>query len=340
MPDRPVSRRDALRITAFAGLSTAFAGGLGMGVLRHLGLRRVRETRTHMGTLVTLTVVCPDAAEARDWIARAFGEMARLEGVLSRHRPDTAVGRLNASGRLVGAPPELTEVLGRAAEASRLSRGAFDVTVAPLLDLYERSFADGAMPPSTARVAEALELVDYRAVRIDSDVITFDTDGMSITLDGIAKGFIVDRTIDVLVTNGAERVMVDAGGDMATAGPGSSHDPWTVGIQDPHADGIIGLVRLGGECIATSGDYMATFTEDRRFHHILDPRTGRSPEETSAVSVIASSAMEADALSTALLVLGPRDGISLLEELPGAEGVMVTKDGRRVRSSGLARHAV
>ena len=128
---------------------------------------------------------------------------------------------------------------------------------------------------------------------------------------------------------------------MATAGAGSAADPWTIAIQDPHNEaGYAGLVRLGGECIATSGDYMQAFTEDRRFHHIIDPRSGASPIETSGVSVVAGSAMEADALSTAALVLGPDDGIALLERRRGVEGLIVTKDGRRVRSSGFAGGAV
>ena len=340
MSDSPIDRRQALRITAVAGLSVAFAGGLGAGVLRQLGLRRVRETRARMGTVVTLTVVSPDGDEGRAWIREAFAEMERLEGVLSRHRDDSALGRLNREGRLSAPPLELVRVLTRASEVSRLSNGAFDATVAPLLRLYERSFAETGRPPTDARIVDALALVDHRAVRVEDDGIAFERPGMAVTLDGIAKGHIVDRTIDVLVAHGAERVLVDAGGDMATAGAGSADEEWTVGIQDPHADGVMGLVRLGGDCIATSGDYMRTFTEDRRFHHILDPRTGRSPEETSSVTVISGTAMEADALSTAVLVLGPVRGIALLEQMTGAEGMIVTKDGARLASSGLARHAV
>lgn len=335
-----MDRRQALRITAVAGLSVAFAGGLGAGVLRQLGLRRVRETRTRMGTVVTLTVVSPDADEARSWIRGAFAEMERLEAVLSRHRDDSALGRLNREGRLSAPPPELLGVLMRASEVSRLSGGAFDATVAPLLRLYERSFALTGRAPSDVRVAEALALVDHGAVKVGDDMVAFERPGMAVTLDGIAKGYIVDRTLDVLVARGADRVLVDAGGDMATAGAGSLDEEWTVGIQDPHTEGVLGLVRLGGGCIATSGDYMRTFTEDRRLHHILDPRTGRSPEETSSVSVICGTAMEADALSTALLVLGPERGIELLERISGAEGMIVTKDGARFRSSGLERHAV
>lgn len=310
-----------------------------MGILREMGLRRVSETRSRMGTVVTLTAVAPDAAEARRWIDAAFEEMTRLEDVLSRHRPDTAVGRLNATGSLGAAPRELLTLLRRSEEISALSDGAFDISVAPLLQLYERASAHGGPLPSRREISETVALVDYRRIRVDGDRVTFDDPRMAITLDGIAKGFIVDRTIDVLVSAGAHRVMVNAGGDMATAGPGSAADPWTVAIQNPHADDVIGFVRLAGDCIATSGDYMRTFTEDRRFHHIIDPRTGRSPEEVSSVSVVAPSAMDADACSTAVLVLGPEAGPAFLERLDGVDGMVVTKTGRRIGSAGFAGHS-
>lgn len=336
MSDGSLSRREALRITAVAGLSAAFGGGLTVGVLREARLRRVSETRTRMGTVVTLTSVHPDAAAARAMIRAGFDEMARLESVLSRHRPDTAVGRLNAAGNLVEAPTELLTVLRRAREVSEQSEGAFDPTVAPLLGLYERVFESTGRPPADADVRAALVLVDYRGVEVAGRAVSFADPRMSITLDGIAKGYIVDRTIDVLVRRGAERVLVDAGGDMSTAGSGSTVDPWTVAVQDPHRPrGTVGVVQLGGQCIATSGDYMGSFTRDRRFHHIIDPRTGWSPPALSCVSVVARTAMLADALSTTVMVLGAERGLELLARRPDVEGLIVTKMGERLRSPGF-----
>jgi thiamine biosynthesis lipoprotein len=288
-----------------------------------------------MGTVVTIDVVHPDGAAARDMIASSFAEMERLEGVLSRHRPDAALAALNAAGRLVAPPAELVEVLRTAARYSALTSGAFDVTVAPLVRLYAECFQRSAAPPPEARVREALALVDFRGVRIEDEAIELSQPRMSITLDGIAKGYIVDRTVDVLVAGGAGRVLVNAGGDMASAGTGSGVEPWTVGIQDPHDPrGLVDVVRLSGACVATSGDYMRNFTEDRRFHHIVDPRTGFSPSDASSVSVLATTAMDADALSTAALVLGPTDGVALLERLDGVQGIVVTKSGEQLRTTG------
>lgn len=336
---RSMPRRQALRITAVAGVSLALGGGMVTALIRRAGLHRVRVTRTRMGTLVTITVVHPDPLAAQRMVATAFTEMGRLEDILSRHKPESPVSRLNADGAVGDAPHELVEVVGRALEYSSLTQGAFDVTVAPLLELYSSRFSRTGVPPRDWEVAEALSLVDYRGVSLDDRVIAFERSGMSVTLDGIAKGYIVDRTVEVLKGAGAERVMIDAGGDMASAGRGSTDEPWQVAIQDPHAvDGYLGLLRLRGECVATSGDYMQVFTEDRRFHHILDPRTGRSPDHTSAVTVVTPTAMDADALSTAIFVLGPSDGLELLARLEDVEGVIVTKEQDVLRTRGLSRY--
>lgn len=336
---RSMPRRQALRITAVAGVSLALGGGMVTALVRRAGLHRVRVTRTRMGTLVTITVLHPDPLVAQRMVATAFTEMGRLEDILSRHKPGSPVSRLNSDGAVGDAPHELVEVVRRALEYSSLTRGAFDITVAPLLELYSSRFSRTGVPPRDWEVAEALSLVDYRGVDLDDEVITFERPGMSVTLDGIAKGYIVDRTVEVLKGAGAERVMIDAGGDMASAGRGPTDEPWHVAIQDPHAaDGYLGLLRLRGECVATSGDYIQVFTEDRRFHHILDPRTGRSPDHTSAVTVVTPTAMDADALSTAIFVLGPTDGLELLARLEDVEGVIVTKEQDVLRTRGLSRY--
>jgi thiamine biosynthesis lipoprotein len=333
-------RREALRITAFAGVSLALGGGLTAAILRQAGLHRVRTTRTQMGTLVTVTVVHPDAPTARSMVESAFLEIERLEDILSRHRSTTPLARLNREGRVSDVPAELAQVVSRALEFGSLSDGAFDITVAPLLDLYAAGYwQEGATAPLDAQVTELLQRVDYRGVRVDGSNIALDRPGAAVTLDGIAKGYVVDRAVARLVEGGAERVVIGASGDMAAGG--SAGESWQVGVQDPrHATDVLGVLELRGECVATSGDYMQTFTPDRGLHHILDPRTGRSPAHTSAVTVIAPTAMEADALSTTAFVMGPEKGLALLEKLDGVEGLIVTKAQETLTTSGFNRYRV
>ena len=293
------------------------------------------ETRPRLGTLVTITAVHADGALAREIVRSGFGEIERLEGVLSRHADGTPMARLNRMGILDDAPEELLLVLRRAGEIHGLSAGAFDPSVLPLLRLYEEGSAVGRLPGDEdldrVRATVGFDKVEIGARRVRLPA------GGALTLDGIAKGYVVDRAVAALAQAGAERVMVDAGGDIASGGVGVEREPWVVAIQDPiHADRSAGRVRLAGEAVATSGDYMQAFTQDRRHHHILDPRTGRSPEHTSSVSVVAPTAMDADALSTALLVLGPAAGLELLARVPGAEGLVIDKDGTRHASPGMS----
>jgi FAD:protein FMN transferase len=332
-----MNRREAIRITAVAGVSLAALGGMGSSLLRRARLQRVRVTRPHLGTIVTVTVFHADENAGHELVEKAFAEISRMEGILNRHSDSTPMAQLNREGTLANAPSELTHVLHRALEYSRLSDGAFDVTVAPVLTLYLNAHKAGTDLPSEAAVADALRLVDYRSVKIDGTTVSL-APGGSITMDAIAKGHVVDRAVAALVGGGAERVVVGAGGDMASGGTGT--ESWNVGIQNPRAQGTLGELVLTGECIATSGDYMQTFTADRRYNHIIDPRTGRSPEHTSAVTVIAQTAMDADALSTTTFVMGPEKGLVMLERLEGVEGLIVTKDQQQLATSGFGAYTV
>lgn len=333
-----MSRRKALRITAVAGLSLGLGGGLVGALWREAGLHRIRSTRLRMGTPVTLTLVHSDAALAGELVERAFAEMERLEDILSRHRPHTPLALLNRHGVLREVPGELDLVLGRALELSERSGGAFDPSVAPLVELYRR-YVGTDHPPDKGELAGARALVEHRAIRREGGSVSLLRPGMSLTLDGIAKGFVVDRVVAVLVAGGADRVLVDAGGDMASsAGASPGSPPWTVALQHPRdPGGTLGEVQLHGTAVASSGDYVQRFSTDGTLHHIIDPRTGVSPLESAGVSVLAATAMDADALSTAVFVLGPDAGTAFLSDIPDADGMVVTREGRIVTTAGFPR---
>ena len=336
---RDLPRRQVLRITAAVGASALLGGGLLKAALERAGLHQVRQTRTQMGTLVTISALHPDADAARAMVAATFDEIERLESLLSRHRAGTPVWWLNETGVVRSPPREVLEVVQKGLDYSTLSGGAFDMTVAPLLNLYNASFSETGAAPPRAEIRRALALVGFQHVQVSEGEIAFGKAGMAVTLDGIAKGYIVDQAVEVLKTRGATSVLVNAGGDIASAGESFGGDPWRIGLQDPRvADGSLGVLGLRGESVATSGDYVHYLTPDMSLHHILDPRTGLSPEHTSGVSVVAPSAMAADALSTATLVLGPREGMELLDRLDGIEGMIVTKDQTVLSSRGLRKY--
>ena len=318
----------------------AFGASTLAELTRRARLREVRVTRLQLGTSVSVAVLHPDPDVARIWVEETFAEMERLEAILSRYRPETPLSRLNRQGVLFDPPPELRRVVERALSWSRATEGAFDPTVGPLLALYEQTALGGAIPSPEA-VAQVLQRTGWEGVKVDRTSIALDREGMSLTLDGIAKGYVVDQAVATLSGVGADRVIVDAGGDMASNGPGPEENAWRVGVQDPRGGrvGTLGVLRIRGEAIATSGDYIHSFTQDLTHHHIVDPRTGASPLETSGVTVLAPSAMDADALSTAVFVLGPKEGIALLDAVDGMEGLVVTKRGAQHESRGFTRYA-
>ena len=336
---RDLPRRQVLRITAAVGVSAMLGGGLLRVALERAGLHQVRLTRAQMGTLVTISVVHPDAEAARMMVAATFNEIERLESLLSRHRKGTPVWRLNETGVVHSPPREVLEVIQKGLDYSALSAGAFDMTIAPLLNLYNSSFSEAGAAPPREEVRRALALVGSQHVQVTEGEISFGKGGMAVTLDGIAKGYIVDQAVEVLRRHGATGVLVNAGGDMASAGESLGGDAWRIGLQDPRVvGGSLGTLRLRGESVATSGDYVQYLTPDMSLHHILDPRTGSSPDHTSGVSVVAPSAMAADALSTTALVLGPREGMELLDRLDGVEGMIVTKEQTVLSSRGLSQY--
>ncbi|MEN8161701.1 MAG: FAD:protein FMN transferase, partial [Myxococcota bacterium] len=216
---------------------------------------------------------------------------------------------------------------------SRLGEGAFDVTIQPVVDLYRGQLRRGLGLPDGKGIERALARVDHRGVRIQGGTVTLERAGMEVTLDGIGKGYVIDRGVEVLRRSGFGSVFVEAGGDLV-AGGGS--DPWRIGIRSPRRHlALQARFDARDRAVATSGDYMQPFTADYSQHHILDPRTGTSAPELASATVVAGDAATADALATGVMVLGPVRGRALLEDLPGCEGYLVTKDLGVVRTSGF-----
>lgn len=335
---RSVTRRDFLRVTAI-GAGVLAVGGIGLKLLLSSSvpeLRRYSETRKLLGTLVTITLIDTDESRAASTVGDTFAEIERLSGLLSRHDPESELSRLNSAGRLMGASRELVSVLKRAEHYAELTGGAFDVTVGPLVDLYSAHFARYQSPPDATAVAEAQQLVGYRLLTLKGSDVTLAKPGMGITLDGIAKGYVVDQAVALLKARGMARVLVEAGGDLALRGMREDDNPWRVGIHHPRAlTGHYQVLEQSSGAVATSGDYEAAFTADFRYHHIIDPRTGSSPTGLSSVTVLAGDAASADALSTATLVLGMTEGLNLLERLAGVEALLIDKQMTSRATSGF-----
>lgn len=300
--------------------------------------RVVKRHRILMGTLVEISVVGRDEDKAAAAINDAFGEMERVEKLMSRWIPESEVSRINrwAGVRPVKVSTEVREVIQRAGEISKASGGYFDISVGGLLDLWGFEGSGGRVP-AKVEIEQALGLVGYGAIHMDEEASTVELRrGMRIDLGGIAKGYAVDRAYEVLTSRGYGNVIVNAGGDMRVGGR-KPKGPWVIGIQDPRdRSRILASLDVGDISVATSGDYERYFEADGvRYHHLLDPFTGYPARQCRSVTILAKDAVTADALATAVFVMGPEKGLRLIEAMEGVEALIVSADGKIIQSQDL-----
>lgn len=320
----------------FITLAVGAVGGgslLGLPGILPPRLTRVERKSRALGAEVSLVVYHEDPAVAERALSAAFDALNAVENVLSLYRPQSEICRLNRDGVLPHSHPDLVQVLRSAITWSRLTNGAFDPTVQPLWKLY----AQGEVPDPD-RLQAARQLVDWRKVEVDDHGVRLGA-GQEVTLNGIAQGFAADRVRDVLKAHGIRYALANTG-EFGAIRHKPEGDAWRIGIQHPRVpDAHVALAELDDRFLATSGDYETRFSEDFSSNHIFDPATGRSPTTLSSVTVIAPTGLEADALSTAIFVLGPDKGLELAATRFGVEALMVLKNGDLVSTPNFPRCA-
>jgi len=339
MEDRRIDRRSFIKLSGLLGLGVASAGIIPFtaeAVKFNRKMHKVSKTRLAMGTFVSMTLIHASRDEAEEVMGQAFEEIDRLSALMNRYDERTAVGELNREGYLNDVPPEVADVVSRALHYYRLSQGSFDITVKPIIDLFKEKMDENkkAFPTETER-RRALEFVDSKNIQIKGRVITFKKPGMGITLDGIAKGYIVDRASELLAAHHIENHLINAGGDIRTMGARADKKPWTVAIQDPSKRrNYPDIVHMKTGAIATRDSYEIYFDREKMFHHIVNPRTGISPVMSTSVSVIAPTTMDADALATGVFVMEPVKGTGFINSLGQCECFFIAKDGTQLKSRG------
>jgi thiamine biosynthesis lipoprotein len=336
---KPITRRGFLRLSGMLGLGLA-ACPLGASVAEASKftkqLYKVSKSRPEMGTLTSITVLNTSKDQASEAVECAFEEIARLSKLMSRYDVETPVSQLNRDGFLKGVPPELFFVVRQSMGYHEISNGLFDITVKPLVDMYEQLCQNsGGISAYEEKIRPVLELVNARFIIVNEDAIAFRKHGMGITLDGIAKGYIVDRALEVMRKKGIQHALINAGGDISTIGNNGAKGPWRIAIEDPlKKHNYPDVIAITNTAIATSGNYEIFFDGEKIRHHIVNPKTGISPLMNASVSVQAPTAMEADALSTTLFTLDPVTGIRLIQSLPRCEALIVTRNNTKIKSMG------
>ena len=289
-----------------------------------------------MGTFARVVVVAKSQDAGRKCIRAALEEIHKVDGLMSNYKSDSDIGRVNkeAAAEPVQVSESTYEVLRRSVEFSKLTDGAFDITVGPLMVLF-RDAEREAVAPSPEQIAEAKSKVGFEKLKLDSEnrTVQFAVEAMRLDLGGIAKGYAIDEAIEAAQRGGALGGMVDIGGDIRCFGsPPEGRKHWLIAVQDPNAiiagttgDGLLMKLKITDAAVATSGDYQQfVMIEGTRHSHIMNRKTGTSAEGLSSVTIIADNATDADALATSVSVMGAEKGLALIEKLPGTEAILIT----------------
>ena len=291
--------------------------------------------RLVMGTFARVVVRAEDSDAAKKCIESAFTQINKVDDLMSDYKNDSEISSVNRDGfkKAVQLSQSTYEVLQISIEFSKLTDGAFDVTVGPLVELFRKA-KNKQVLPGQDEISQAKSKVGFEKLKLDEQnrTVQFAVEGMQLDLGGIAKGYAVDKAVETMRSHGAFGGMVDLGGDIRCFGaPLKGRDHWVIGLQNPETGKdsagreVLLKLKMTNGAIATSGDYQQFIPiEGKRHSHIIDRKTGISTEGLSSVTVIADNATNADALATAVSVMGVEKGLALIEKIPGVEAILIT----------------
>jgi thiamine biosynthesis lipoprotein len=292
-------------------------------------LVEISDGRPAMGTILEITLWAPETPLAHETLAALFALAAKLDAAMTLYDPGSELVQLNrAAGRgPVEVGPELAEILEASVRYSQLTRGAFDVTVGPLVALWTRAGESGVAPSAEA-IAQARARVGADQVRVDGRRVALAHEGVAVDLGGVAKGWALERMLPRLRARGIDRALLDFGQSSVWAlgaPPGAAG--WRLLARGP-GDAALGVLTLSDQALSVSGS-LGQWVEigGRRYGHVLDPRSGLPLERRRQALVVAPDAALAEALSKGLLILGEQEGIALVDAQPGCEGLLVDADG-------------
>jgi len=303
----------------------------------------LKETHSLMGTMVEITIVSLDEAKAKRGMDEAFGEIRRIEALMSYHLPESEISRINSApaGQKVKVSEELYHLLQHAQTISELTGGAFDITFAPLWQLWGLCAKEGRLP-SPEELRDAKALVDFRKLKLFEATceVELGKPGMKVNLGGIGKGYALDRAGKTLENAGLDNFLISMGGDILTRGEGREGKGWRVGIQHPRkGNEFIDVLRLRDSVVLTSGDCERYFEiKGERYHHILDARSGYPARGCSEATLVTPDLNKHYLPSVALFLLGPEEGLCLIEKYPEMAALIVTPEGRVVATSNFSAY--
>ncbi len=296
--------------------------------------------RPVMGTFANVIALAPDLHIAKNAVEKAFGEFEKVEKLMSSYRTDSQINKVNdnAYNQPVQVSDDTFEVIKKAIKFSKLTNGAFDITVAPLVELFKKAEDVNSLPRKN-EIENARSKIGFQKLILDivNKTVKFSVEGMKIDLGGIAKGYAIDTAVEAMKNAGAAGGMIDIGGDIRVFGePPNGRHSWLIGLQNPDItktdiakDNYLLVLKLNNTAVATSGDYRRFyFIEGQKFSHIFDAHTGYNANKLPSVSIITENAAKADALATAVSVMGKDKGLNLIEKLPQTEAILISSENK------------
>jgi FAD:protein FMN transferase len=299
-------------------------------------LNVVKETSFMMDTYVTIYAVGPKSMTLKA-IESALNRMQEIGTKFNSLDPKSPVYAFNHTGEAIS-DNEITSLIQTALNISKESGGAFDISIAPLAELWGFYRKEHYLP-KPQEIKDCMAKVGYQHLSLNNGKIVKDNEGVRIDLGGIAKGYAIQEAIKVLRSNGVTSALIDAGGDIYGLGKRGSR-LWRIGIKDPRKEGILGYVEVEDLAVMGSGDYERFFIKDgRRYHHIFDPKTGYPTEGVASVILIYPDPVASQAWAKIPFIMGPEKGLERLENIPNMEAIIITESGKISCSSGL-KHAL
>ena len=302
-------------------------------------LQRYEKNLEKMGTYVNIIIYADKDSNYQKVLDSGFAKIDEISKIASNYDPESSVTKLNKNGFIENAPVELVDIIRLSKDYNKVTMGAFDITIDPILTLWAEGLWEKSKEVQQQKILEALNFVGSDKISINGSNIKFEKEGMSVTLGGIAKGYIVDKVIETLKSQGINNALVNAGGDIATLGAKPDGELWNVSLENPDntSEKIVEFA-LAGKSIATSGNYYRYFDPKKETAHIIDPRTGYTADKCISATIIAENATIADILATSVFVLGPQEGINLVDSLDNVEALIIDSERNIFKSKGIDKY--
>ena len=325
------TRRRFLKIIGLASIG-AISGTALVKLTKTDILQKVTWQGIALGSPAEITIYHPNQKEAEDILSESHKKLVQLENLFSLYKENSQLSMLNKNGYLENPHPDMLTLLNLSKKYAEMTNGAFDVTVQPLWNLYNEAFIKTNKPPLESEIEKTLSLVDWRSISVSKNLINYEKEGMSSTLNGIAQGYITDKISEHLINSGINNTLVQLG-EYRGIGDHPDGRPWRLLLSNPEHTDSIGEIEFTNAAVATSAGLGTPFDLSGKYHHIFDPKNGYNANNYLQVSVTSKTAAEADALATAFLILNRKASEKIARSLNVGFEILDNNRDRKIITS-------